>query len=96
MEELLKIVYRNFMDTEDAKNSERVRTINASWEKSEIGLKRLKEVLSENLYKELYDYFYDGLADVQEAAFICGFSYCAKFMTNGKVDFFSVEEGGAE
>lgn len=89
MEELLKIAYANFINEKDATNSESVRIINENWESVLKGLDMIKDVLSERRYEEIYDLIYNGSADVQEAAFIAGFSYCAKFLTNGKVEFLS-------
>lgn len=88
MEELLKIAYMNFMETEDGGNSGRIAILNKAWEKTEKAREILKDTVSEKIYYEVYDLLYNCNADVQEAAFICGFSYCAKFLTNGKVDFF--------
>lgn len=86
MEELLKIAYKNFMDTEDVTNSKSVRIINEQWNKTEEAMKKFKDILSEKLFTEINDIVYYGSADLQEAAFIAGFSYCAKFLTNGKTD----------
>lgn len=86
MEELLKIAYKNFMDTEDVTNSKSVRIINEQWEKTEESMEKFKDILSEKLFAEINDIVYYGSADLQEAAFIAGFSYCAKFLTNGKTD----------
>lgn len=95
MEELLKIAYRNFMNTENADSSEMVRIINKNWGNAEAAINRLEDILNADLFYDINAEICDGIADVQEAAFIAGFSYCAKFMTNGKVDFFAnVEKGG--
>ncbi len=89
MEELLKIAYREFMNEKDVENSESVKIINQKWESIDKGIDLLRETVSEKIFDELYDLIVDGSADVQEAAFIAGFSYCAKFLTNGKVEFLS-------
>lgn len=97
MEELLKIAYRNFLDTEDANTSEEVRIINKHWENAEKAINELKSILNADLFYKTNEAICEGIADVQEAAFIAGFSCCAKFMTNGKVNFFpDSEKGGAE
>ena len=89
MEELLKIAYANFINEKDETNSESVRIINENWESVLKGLDLIKDTLSKSLYEQIYDLIYNGSADVQEAAFIAGFSYCEKFLTNGKVEFLS-------
>ena len=94
MEELLKIAYRNFMDTKDMNNSEEVCIINKNWETVKDAIARLRDILNPSLFQNIDESIRDGIADVQEASFIAGFSYCAKFLTNGKIDFFP-EKGGA-
>lgn len=95
MEELLKIAYQNFMDTENVSTSGEIRIINKHWESAENAIGKLKDILNAELFYETNEAIREGIADVQEAAFIAGFSYCAKFMTNGKVDFFPSDKGGA-
>lgn len=89
MEELLKIAYREFLNEKDAKNSESVRIINEQWKNIDKALDIIRDTLSDKLYDELYDLITTSSSDVQEAAFIAGFAYCAKFLTNGKVEFLS-------
>lgn len=89
MEELLKIAYREFLNEKDERNSESVKLINSQWKKIDKAMDIIRETLSDKLNDELYDLIVDGSGDVQEAAFIAGFSYCAKFLTNGKVEFLS-------
>lgn len=92
MEELLRIAYHNFMDTEDTNTSESVRIINRNWKNITEALAKLEKILSTELFQEIYELISDGAGDIQEAAFIAGFSQCAKFITNGKVNFFAVQE----
>lgn len=96
MEELLKIAYQNFMNTEKADSSEVVRIMNKHWESAETAINQLENILNTDLFYDINEAIRNGIADVQEAAFIAGFSYCAKFMTNGKVDFFPCDKGGEE
>ncbi len=92
MEELLRIAYRKFMDDEDMSTSECLRIIDRQWKRTEEALDELKKILSDELFKKIYDLIVDGASDIQEAAFMAGFSQCAKFITNGKVNFFAVED----
>ncbi len=86
MEELLKIAYRNFLDTNDENNSKGIRMINDAVKGIDNELDKLNEILSDNLFNEAWDNITDSVADLQEAAFIAGFACCAKFLTNGKTD----------
>lgn len=88
MEELLKIAYRNFMEENDEKNSKEIRIINASWKGIDEELDDLREILSDKLFDKTYDKITDSVSDIQEAGFIAGFAYCAKFLTNGKTNLF--------
>lgn len=88
MEEFLKIAYRNFLDCNDENNSKEIRIINASWKGIDEELDILRGILSDKLFDEAYDKITDSIADIQEANFIAGFAYCAKFLTNGKTDLF--------
>ena len=63
-------------------------------ETAEDAIARLRDILNPSLFQNIDESIRDGIADVQEASFIAGFSYCAKFLTNGKIDFFP-EKGGA-
>lgn len=86
MEELLKIAYRNFLNENDENDSKSVKLINASWKDIDDAIDKLREILSDKLFDEAYEKITDGVAEVQEAAFIAGFACCAKFLTNGKTD----------
>lgn len=89
MEELLKIIYRNFIETETISTSEELRIMGDAELKLYDSLKeKLKGVLGEEMYEEVDALVTDVVADINEASFIAGFSYCAKFLTNGKTNFF--------
>ena len=91
MEEMLKIVYWSFLNNETAETSECVRIINKNWQTTEAALSDLKDILSEKIFDEIYDKIRTGASDIQEAAFMAGFAQCAKFMSNGKIEFFPVQ-----
>lgn len=86
MEELLKIAYRNFLDLYDENNSKEIRIINSTWKGIDEAMDILQEALSETLFDEVYDKITDSIVEIQEANFIAGFAYCAKLLTNGKID----------
>lgn len=98
MEQLLTIFYSKFIDEEDCNTTEACRVMNQKWEKIEKALDELKKLLSEDIFNNLQELIWDGAADIQCAGFIMGFSYCARFLTDGKVDFFpsNYEKGGNE
>lgn len=77
MEELLRIAYRNFIETEDMETSESVRIINRHWKQTEEALEELEKILSTELYQKIYDLITCGASDIQEAAFVAGFLQCA-------------------
>ena len=90
MEEMLKILYRSFLETE-SESSESLRIIYESQKQVDEALNELEDVVSSKLFDELYDKITDGMSDAKEAAFMAGFAQCAKFMSNGKIDFFPVQ-----
>ena len=87
MEELLKLVYRNFLNEETTETDPSIISINEQWSKVAEAFGKLEAVLNENLCEEVYDKITECLSDVQEIAFVAGFAQCAKFMSNGKIDF---------
>lgn len=89
MEELLKIVYRNFLNEETQETEPLINNINKQWSLADEVFDKFEDILSEKLHQELYDKITDCLGEVQEAAFIAGFAQCAKIMSNGKIDFLS-------
>ena len=88
MEELLKMAYSNFMGENDASNSKEIRIINASWKGIDEELDDLREILSDKLFDKAYDKITESVSEIQEAGFIAGFAYCARFLTNGKTNLF--------
>lgn len=90
MEEMLKILYRSFLETE-SESSGSLRIIYESQKQVDEALNELEDVVSSKLFNELYDKITDGMSDAKEAAFMAGFAQCAKFMSNGKIEFFPVQ-----
>ena len=90
MEEMLKILYRSFLETE-SESSGSLRIIYESQKQVDEALNELEDVVSSKLFNELYDKITDGMSDAKEAAFMAGFAQCAKFMSHGKIDFFPVQ-----
>lgn len=89
MEQLLKIMYRNFINEEDESTSKELKIIREQMKDIDKASEKLEGILNKDLYSEIYDLIYDGVSDLTEAAFIAGFAQCAKMMSNGKIDFLS-------
>lgn len=88
MEELLKMAYMNFINDKELIQSKSGKMIDKALIMSGEKLEKLQPILNEDLYDEIYDSVMAGIEKVQETAFIVGFAYCAKFLTNGKIDLF--------
>lgn len=87
MEQLLKIMYRNFINEEDETTSKELRIIREQMKDIDKATDKLESILNKDLYSEIYDLIYDGVSDLTEAAFVAGFAQCAKMMSNGKINF---------
>lgn len=98
MEELLKIMYRNFINEENTSTSKELRIIREQMKDIDNATEKLESILNKDLFSEIYDLIYDGISDLIESSFVAGFAQCAKMMSNGKIDFFSNdnEKGGNE
>lgn len=49
-------------------------------------LDELEKILSSSLMGQIYDTFCDGCLEIEEAAFIAGFGYACKCLSDGKID----------
>ena len=87
MEQLLKIMYRNFINEEDESTSKELRIIREQMKDIDKATDKLETILNKDLFSEIYDLIYDGVSDLTEASFMAGFSQCAKMMSNGKINF---------
>lgn len=54
--------------------------------KGEELTEKLQEILSVSLFNDIYDVFCDGCLEVEQNAFIEGFSYACKCLSNGKIE----------
>lgn len=87
MEQLLKIMYRNFINEEDESTSKELRIIREQMKDIDKATDKLETILNKDLFSEIYDLIYYGASDLTEASFMAGFSQCAKMMSNGKINF---------
>ena len=78
MEEFAKMIYEQW-----AKENDNRDVFKSCGEEL---VKKLENLLSYSLNMELYDLFCDGCLEVEENAFIAGFGYACKCLSNGKVE----------
>jgi len=79
MEEFAKMIYEQWAkDNEDR---------NLFFEKGSELVEELEDILSVSLNIKIYDTFCDSCMEVEQNAFIAGFSYACKCLSNGKIEF---------
>lgn len=83
MEEFAKMIYGQWSRDNDCRD--------VYFKKGEELNKELQEILSFNLSEKVYDTFCQSCLEVEENAFIAGFAYACKCISNGKIEF-----GGAD
>lgn len=80
MEEFLSMIYRTY-------------TENNGCSKSYLGdqtvklMDELDAILSDELVRKIDDLFIDASAEIEKNAFMDGFAYACKCLSNGKIDF---------
>lgn len=79
MDEFAKMIYNQWFDSEEA------NTFN--WGDYDKEMERLYNILNEKLADELERSINKKVWEVQEKAFIAGFSYACKCLSNGKIEF---------
>lgn len=80
MEEFLSMIYRTY-------------TENNGCSKSYLGdqtdklMNELDAILSDELVRKIDDLFIDASAEIEKNAFMDGFAYACKCLSNGKIEF---------
>ena len=74
MEEFAKMIYKKWFEEEAG---------NLSWGDYD----KIHEILKEELAEEIECSINKNVWDIQEKAFIAGFSYACKCLSNGKIEF---------
>lgn len=80
MDEFLSMIYRTY-------------TENNGCSKSYLGdqtvklMDELDAILSDELVRKIDDLFIDASAEIEKNAFMDGFAYACKCLSNGKIDF---------
>lgn len=84
MEEFAKMIYEQWIKSETGEEFNWGTEYNEAWEK-------VYDILNEKLASEIECSINKRVWDVQENAFIAGFAYACKCISNGKIEF-----GGAD
>ena len=56
-------------------------------------VEELEKILSYELNSKIYDAFCDGCLEIEQNAFISGFAYACKCLSNGKIEFGGFNNG---
>lgn len=80
MLEFAKMIYKNWTSNEEYMEK------SLYFDNSKQLLDKLEDILSLKLYNEIYDLFINGCYEIEETAFIEGFSYACKCLSNGKIE----------
>lgn len=83
MEEFAKMIYNQWFDSEEAQEF--------SWGDYNEVWKKLYDILNEHVADEIERSVNKRVWEVQEKAFIAGFGYACKCLSNGKIEI----KGGA-
>lgn len=78
MEEFARMIYRQWCEKNQGRD--------VFHEKGQALSDRLLEILSVPLFNEIYDTFCDGCLEVEQDAFIAGFAYACKCLSDGKIE----------
>ena len=79
MEEFAKMIYKKWFEEEAG---------NLSWGDYDKAVAKIHEILKEELAEEIECSINKTVWDIQEKAFIAGFSYaCNECLSNGKIEF---------
>lgn len=83
MNEFAKMIYEQWTKENDDRD--------VFFKKGEQLIERLDKILSVELNNEIYDSYCDSCLEIEESAFIEGFAYACRCLSNGKIEF-----GGAK
>lgn len=79
MNEFLEMIFRSYTNTNDSKSY--------LGDETDRLLDELEKILSPELNKKINDYFIDASAEIEKNAFMDGFAYACKCLSNGKIEF---------
>lgn len=78
MDEFAKMIYEQWFKEE---------ADNFNWGDYDKAVEKIHEILNEKLADEIERSINKKVWDIQEKAFIAGFSYACKCISNGKIEF---------
>lgn len=78
MNEFAKMIYEQWCKENDERD--------LFHKKGEELVEELEKILSYDLNRKIYDTFCDGCLEIEETAFIAGFGYACKCLSNGKIE----------
>ncbi|MDO5403308.1 MAG: hypothetical protein Q4F11_07700 [Eubacteriales bacterium] len=78
MDEFLKMIYESWKDNNEDRD--------LFFKKGEELIEELESILSVKLNIKIYDTFCDSCVEIEENAFIAGFTYAVKCLSNGKIE----------
>lgn len=84
MNEFAKLIYEQWCD----KNEDR----DIFHDKGKELMNELENILNVKLFNDIYDTFCKGCFEIEETAFIAGFGYACKCLSNGKIELGGVGE----
>lgn len=80
MDEFLSMIYRTYTE-----NSECSKSYFGS--QTDKLMDELDAILSKDLVRKINDLFMDASAEIEKNAFMDGFAYACKCLSNGKIEF---------
>lgn len=84
MEEFAKMIYKQWVNSEEAEEFDWGEEYDETW-------KKLYDILNEKVAVDIETSVNKRVWDVQEKSFIAGFGYACKCLSNGKIEFSKVE-----
>ena len=79
MEEFVKLIYESWANDNEGRN--------LFFQSGDKLMEELEKVLSVELQNKIYDTFCDSCIEIEQNAFIAGFAYATKCLSNGKIEF---------
>lgn len=79
MEEFAKMIYEKWSDDNNGRN--------LFFQSGDKLMEELENVLSVRLQNRIYDTFCDSCMEIEQNAFLAGFAYACKCLSNGKIEF---------
>lgn len=90
MNEFAKMIYKNWTDNDEYMER------SLYFKKGLELVNRLEAILSFDLNNELYELFTGGCFEIEESAFIAGFEYACKCLSDGKIEFAKIMNSNEE